>query len=225
MTRTQASGALVCAPLRLERAALRGLRAPAARTGMGSERSRRHAAALRGRPVLVAGVAGGVATRVRPGDVVVASQVRGPGGATRPCPSAQGLARAIRDLGLTVHEGPIASVARLVRGRDRDALAALGVLAVDMESFWLAPERDEPFAVARVITDTPDAPLARPGVVARGVRALLVLRRIRPALDAWAASANAAAMAAPPTPEDHRHPLKTTASPEDLRVPQSKEVS
>jgi 4-hydroxy-3-methylbut-2-en-1-yl diphosphate reductase len=177
--------AVVCAPMTVERLALRGVRAPVWRTGMGAVRSRRSAVAMAGRARLVAGVAGGLAPQVQPGDVVVASEVRGPSGTPVPCPSAPLLAAAIRRLGLTVHVGPVLSHPRVVHGPDRDALAESGALAVDMESWWLAPAAGEPFAVLRVITDTARAGVASPGIVPRGVRALHRLARLAPVIDAW----------------------------------------
>ncbi len=198
--------AVVCTPTRIERLALRAVRATVWRTGMGAVRSRRSAVALAGRPRLVAGVAGGLAPWVHPGDVVVASEVRGPSGTPVCCPSAPLLAAALRDLGLTVHVGPLVSHPRLVRGSDRDRLADTGALAVDMESWWLAPSGGEPFAVLRVVTDTAAAPLARPGIVPRGLRALRRLTRLAPVVDAWARTPGA-----PPTQlADLRSPHATT---------------
>jgi 4-hydroxy-3-methylbut-2-en-1-yl diphosphate reductase len=180
--------AVVCTPMAVERAALRMLRAEVVRTGMGSKRSARSAAALRGRPVVVAGVGGGLQPRVKPGDVVVATEVRGPSGPPMACASAPVLAGELRRLGLTVHLGPIVSVEKPATGESRERLAATGALAADMESHWLAPRDGEPFAVVRVISDAPDAPLVHPGIVMRGIRALRALARVAPAIDAWAAS-------------------------------------
>ena len=167
----------VCTPLRVERVALRALRP--VHTGMGAARSAR--ARLSG-PVLVAGVGGATTSAVRPGDVVVATEVRG-AGAPRPCESVEFLVDALRELGLTVHSGPIVSSRRLVTGSARGRLG--DALAVDMESAWLAT--DGPFAVLRVIVDTPDHPLVRPGTLARGITALRTLRRTAPAIRRWVA--------------------------------------
>ena len=55
------------------------------RSGMGAARSRSAALAAARMPadaVAVAGFCGAVAAGLRPGDVVVASEVRGPGGVT-----------------------------------------------------------------------------------------------------------------------------------------------
>jgi 4-hydroxy-3-methylbut-2-enyl diphosphate reductase len=177
---------VICAPLGIERLALRRAATPVVRTGMGPARSRR--SAMSGRPVLVAGVGGGVAPGVRAGDVVVATAVIGPDGGGRPCTATSQLADDLRRLGFAVHLGPIVSVARVADGADRRALAATGALAVDTESSWLAPGDGSPYAVVRVITDTEEQPLLRPGIVVRGARALGVLRRCVPALDAWASA-------------------------------------
>jgi 4-hydroxy-3-methylbut-2-enyl diphosphate reductase len=177
--------ATVYTPLRLERAALRG--APetlrVVRTGMG--RARATASRVASGPVVVAGVGAGLAPGIAPGDLVVASEVRG-GDTVAPSPSAPLLAGALRRLGLRVHVGPTASSPRLVTG-GAGALAASGALAVDMESAWLAPT-SAPFAVVRAVVDTPDHPLWRLGTPVRGVAALRALRRAVPALHQWAAA-------------------------------------
>jgi 4-hydroxy-3-methylbut-2-en-1-yl diphosphate reductase len=177
----------VCAPMRVERVALRHARSPVVRTGMGPARSLRSSAALPDGGVLVAGVGGGLGDAVRPGDVVVATEVRGADRVV-PCPSAPMLAGALRRDGLTVHLGPIVSRPRVVTGAARRELAATGALGVDTESVWLAPPPGVPFAAIRVIVDTDRAPLIHPGSVRRGFRALRHLRRATPAIDAWIAA-------------------------------------
>jgi 4-hydroxy-3-methylbut-2-en-1-yl diphosphate reductase len=144
--------AVVCTPLRAERAALRPALpvTPVMRTGMGPARSTASAAALRRDgpvPVLVAGVGGGLAAELRPGDLVVASEVRG-GAQPVPCPSAPLLAGALRRLGLPVHLGPVVTSPRLAGGVARRELAATGALAVDMESAYLAAAARYSAAVA-----------------------------------------------------------------------------
>ncbi|MEO6879698.1 MAG: 4-hydroxy-3-methylbut-2-enyl diphosphate reductase [Mycobacteriaceae bacterium] len=172
---------VVCTPLRVEHAVLaRPLRGvDVVRTGMG-------AVAAGPRPTLVAGVGGGLDPRCRPGDLVVASEVRGPD-ATVSSPSAPLLAAALRRLGLTVHLGPIVTSEDVVHGARRRELAGTGALAVDMESAGLAAAADGyPFAVVRAVVDTAADPLLRPATAARGVRALRALRAGAPALADWA---------------------------------------
>ncbi|MGH3943529.1 MAG: hypothetical protein ACRDRY_01695 [Pseudonocardiaceae bacterium] len=176
---------VLCTPLRVEQAALRraghGMRV--VRTGMGPRRAATTAAALSPGtdPVLVAGVGGSLAPQVRPGDVVVASEVRG-GSSNVDVPSAPLLAAALRRLGLTVHIGPISSVSRIAR-----APAMSGALAVDMESAQLAAP-NVPFAVVRAIVDSTDHPLWHVGTLRRGWTALRALRACVPALHWWAAA-------------------------------------
>jgi 4-hydroxy-3-methylbut-2-enyl diphosphate reductase len=154
-----------------------------------------------GRAVAVAGVCGSLDPAVRPGAVVVASEVMvlvgsdaGSDAMTRTvarCPSAPLLARELQRAGLTVHVGPILSVGRLADGRDRQRLRRTGAVAVDMESAWLAEAAaGRPFAVVRAVSDAPGAELSNPvAAVTGGTRALLVLRRIGPALLRWAFAA------------------------------------
>jgi 4-hydroxy-3-methylbut-2-enyl diphosphate reductase len=183
---------LVYAPLRVERLAVRRA-LPDARVvscGMGAARARRAAAAAPPAvAVAVAGLCGAVAPGLRPGDVIVASEVRGPEG-TVSCSTA-GLAEALAALGVgAVHVGPVASTRRVVYGPRRRALAAQGVLAADMESVWLAVAAGgAPFAVLRVVLDTPAREIYRPLASLGGaVRAWRALRRAAPALASWAAS-------------------------------------
>jgi 4-hydroxy-3-methylbut-2-enyl diphosphate reductase len=180
--------ATVYAPLRLEQAALRG--APATlrvvRTGMGPARAQ--ASRVASGPGVVAGVGGALTAEARPGDLVVASEVRGPD-ATVACPSAPLLAGALRRLGLRVHVGATLSSPHLVNGGTARPVAG-EALAVDMESAWLATP-GEPFAVVRAIVDTPQHPLWSVGTPARGVAALRALRRAVPALHQWAAATGA----------------------------------
>ena len=179
--------AVLYTPLRVELAALR----PAAdtlrlvRTGMGPTRAARaRATVTEPVPTLVAGVAGSLSREVRPGDLVVATEVRGLGSETR-VPSAPMLAGALRRRGLTVHLGPILTTSHVLKAGERDTGDAL---AVDMETAALAPGGDTPFAVVRAVVDTPDHPLYRAGSISRGLTALRALRAATPALREWAAA-------------------------------------
>jgi len=173
---------VVCTPLRVEQLALGPLRdVEVVRTGMGPARSSRWPPARR--PTLVAGVGGALTEEIRPGDVVVATEVGGPRGAV-PSPAGPLLAGALRRTGLRVHLGPIASTAGIVSGSARHALAQTGALAVDMESAPLAPG-EAPFAAIRAIVDTPARPLLRPATLVHGVQALRSLRAAAPAVQQW----------------------------------------
>ncbi len=183
---------LVAAPLEVEARALRaGLPATAVRaTGMGPRRSAAAAARLDGarRALAVAGFCGALDPDLEPGDVVVASEVAGAGG-RRACPSAPLLVAALRRLGLRAVAGPVASSERVVRGAERAELHATGAIAVDLETAWLARAAGGgPFAAVRVVLDTPSRELATPATPAGFVRAYRTLRRVGPALAAWAAA-------------------------------------
>jgi 4-hydroxy-3-methylbut-2-enyl diphosphate reductase len=183
---------LVIAPLRIERAAVRcGLpEALVLRCGVGAARARATALVAAHTPaaaVVVTGFCGAVVSGLRAGDVVVASEVRGPEGATR-CASGA-IVAALAAVGLErVRVGPVASVDHLVYGAERGLLAGEGVLAADMESAWLAPAAaGRPFAVVRVVLDTPAHEIYRPlATLAGGLRAWQALRRAAPALALWA---------------------------------------
>ena len=87
-----------------------------------------------------------------------------------------------------MHVGPVTSLDHVVRGAERTTLAGAGALAVDMESSWLAPAAaGRPFAVLRVVLDTPSREIYRPLATLRGgIAAWRALRRAAPALGHWA---------------------------------------
>ena len=124
---------LVVTPLRIEEAAVR-CALPGAlllRCGMGAARARAAVpviAQLRAGAVAVAGLCGALDGGLRAGDVLVASQVRGPDGVAA-CSSAP-LVAALAAVGVRrVHVGPILSVDHLVHGAERAALAGDGAAA------------------------------------------------------------------------------------------------
>jgi 4-hydroxy-3-methylbut-2-enyl diphosphate reductase len=181
----------VLAPLRLEALAVRrGLADPGSqvvRTGMGPARSRRAISRVADRrkagPVAVAGVCGGVQPGLRAGDVVVATAVRTEAGGERELPGAALLAKAVERRGLRVVTGTILSVERLTR---TDPVAD-GIVAVDMESIWLAEgTAAHPFAVLRAVADSGGRSVYRPRTIVDGARALAALCRAAPALEDWA---------------------------------------
>jgi 4-hydroxy-3-methylbut-2-enyl diphosphate reductase len=138
--------------------------------------------------VALAGVCASLHSRLVPGDVIVASEVRG-FGAPRELTSAKPLARILEARGIAVHVGPIHSQDHLLRRAERESLGETGALGVDMETAWLAPLAESlPFAVLRVVSDGPGHPLFSPEIVANGIRALRALRAAAPALKIWAQS-------------------------------------
>ncbi len=190
-------GLLVLAPLLLEASAVRrGLTRPASRvvhTGMGATRARKSAARSQPNPfgggVAVMGTAASLTDDLRPGDLLVATEVSD-GETTVPLPGADLLAAELRRAGLTVRTGRLRTVAKLVKPSERVRLAADGYLAADMESAALvAAVKDragaqQPVAVIRAVSDAGFGP----GVVSGGLAALRSLRRAAPAAEKWAAA-------------------------------------
>jgi 4-hydroxy-3-methylbut-2-enyl diphosphate reductase len=180
--------ATVCTPLRTEWLALRDRvhSARVVRTGRGRGPRPEKGTG----PLLVAGVAGALSEALRPGDVVVASEVLSgeQGAPVARCPAAAIVAGDLRRHGLRVHIGPVVSVEGIVGDPERRRLLAdRGALAVDNESALLAaPEGST--AVLRAVVDTPDRPLLSPGTPARGIAALASLRRAAPVVEAWGAA-------------------------------------
>ncbi|HEY7144619.1 MAG TPA: 4-hydroxy-3-methylbut-2-enyl diphosphate reductase [Streptosporangiaceae bacterium] len=193
-----AGGLVVCSPLRLEaRAVRRGLagQGEVLRTGYGTRRSAAAAGRLTGYAfgaLAVSGTGGGLTAGLRPGDLVVGTQVSAAGadpGSAVSCPSAPLLAGELRRAGLTARAGPIVTSGQLARGAERGRLAAGGALVADMESATLlTAAAGRPCVVVRAVSDTPDQPLLHPGLLRGGTAALRSLRLAAPVLARWAAA-------------------------------------
>ncbi|GAA4594682.1 hypothetical protein GCM10023194_62280 [Planotetraspora phitsanulokensis] len=194
------TGPLVCVALGIEARAVRGGlpdgRGEVLRLGMGPRRAARAAAGLPpGVPLAVTGFAGALDDELRPGEVLVASEVRYDG-QVWPCPSAPLIAGDLARAGLAVQTGPVVTTRHIVTGRVReepDAGPGDGrARAADMESGPVAAARAGlPFAVVRVIVDTPSRPLLRPATIGRGLAARRVLTRLAPVLARWSAATGA----------------------------------
>jgi 4-hydroxy-3-methylbut-2-en-1-yl diphosphate reductase len=183
------TGLTVLAPMSVEAHAVRA-GAPWARVhriGMGPRRAARSAHVVEGGAVLIAGFGGALDPELEPGDVVLASELRGPTGTT-PCPDPSILAGVLRRGGLRVRVGPIASSQRLVVRERRRMLQRTGALAVDMESAWLAPAtRAQPLVTLRVVLDTHRQELHRPlRTLAGAAVAYRTLRRACELAEDWA---------------------------------------
>jgi 4-hydroxy-3-methylbut-2-en-1-yl diphosphate reductase len=204
------SDLLVAAPLRLEALAIKagGKRLRIHKTGMGPARSHAAIPRLRNDPaagLAVMGVCGGLDDRCEPGDVVIADELLdgereehsdvGVGesseaaDADQPvrlaCPSAEPLAEALQRRGIAVRKAAVVSVAHIAHGEKRVELRERGGVVVDMESAWLAAGAgDRPFAVIRVVADTPSREVTRPLLTLAGAaRAALSLRRVAAVLE------------------------------------------
>jgi 4-hydroxy-3-methylbut-2-enyl diphosphate reductase len=150
---------------------------------------------------------------MRPGDVVVASEVRGPGGTVR-CDGATALVEALERRGLRPRLGAVVSVDHLVQGQERARLLATGAIAADMESALLAgavPAGGR-FGVLRVVLDAPGRELKRPGLAAAAVRALRTLRRSAPAFHEWSAGNATTMQAASRNPDMSEAPVARALS-------------
>jgi 4-hydroxy-3-methylbut-2-enyl diphosphate reductase len=187
------SDALVAAPLRLEALAIRAgaRRLRIHKTGMGRERSRAAVAKLQSDPaaaLVVMGVCGGLDEGCEPGDVVIAEELLDGEQSLEErlsCPSAEPLAEALERRGIAVRRGGVVSVAHIAHGEKRVELRERGAIVVDMESAWLAAgARGRPFAVIRVVADTPSREVTRPLLTIAGAgRAALSLRRVASAFE------------------------------------------
>ena len=209
------SAMLILAPLIIEAWALRrGVRAatvdgrpvgagfPSAavvRTGMGpkaaSRMGERIAVLAGGGPVVVAGFCGGLRAEIRTGDVIVASEVRGPDGVLN-LSSAPAVAEMLRSAGLSVHVGPILASDRVALGGRRAQAGADGSLGVDMESYWLLKdyagsrtELPDSVAVIRAVSDTTGEIVLGGMLPAGWLRAYQSLISVGARLDRWAGGA------------------------------------
>ena len=174
--------------------------------GAGAERARRAGAELAAQldeqtAVALVGVAGGLAPELRTGDLVIASELRTTESSeARQLPGMGPLAAEFRRAGLGVLTGPLVSSPRYVGGGEREALAASGAVAVDMESAWVMgclPKN--PLAVIRSISDTSEC-----GPVLGGVRALGSLLAVRRPLERWARACGEHEVVIPKIEQLHR---------------------
>jgi 4-hydroxy-3-methylbut-2-enyl diphosphate reductase len=204
------SDLLVAVPLRLEALAIKagGRKLHIQKTGMGPARSHAAVPRLRSDPaaaLAVMGVCGGLDDHCEPGDVVVADELLDgerdeysdigaeessePGNIARfvrlACPSAGPLAEALQRRGIAVRKAAVVSVAHIAHGEKRIELRERGGVVVDMESAWLADgAQGRPFAVIRVVADTPSREVTRPLLTLAGAaRAALSLRRVAAVLE------------------------------------------
>ncbi|MGH2879724.1 MAG: hypothetical protein ACRDK4_08995 [Solirubrobacteraceae bacterium] len=194
---------LVVSPLGVEALAVRsagpGLRVRT--TGMGPRKAREAVPALLEDPavaLVVVGFGGGLESDSRLCDVVIASEVvaiDGQGmqaGERIDCSMAEELRRALTGHGLATCRGKVASVQEIITGEARTRMLQSGAIAVDMESAWVAQAaRGRPFAVVRVLSDTPEhelrqvLPVGPPlPTLANAMRAMSTLRRVGAALGA-----------------------------------------
>lgn len=179
---------LICAPLAIEaRAIRRGL--PAGPTGATVIRTGLRACRA---PVLdgygalaVAGFGGALDAALRPGHVLVATEVWF-GGRRLRCAGAGLLARELTRIGVRAQTGPLITTGHVVREAERRWLSRTGARAVDMEAGpLLAAANGRPAAVVRAIVDTPGRPVLSRASLTGGMAARRTLRRIGPALVSW----------------------------------------
>jgi len=175
---------VVVAPLLIEsltvRSGLPGVKVR--RSGMG----RRELDLSEADAIGVAGLCGAVDPSLRAGDVVLATELRSEDGKTIPCPDSSLLAEPLRRMGLEAASGTLYTAPKILGREERLALRDEGVLAVDMESAWIAEAaRGRPVAVLRVVVDTAERRLASPRTLVAGVRGLWTLRRASAAFVDW----------------------------------------
>ncbi len=140
-----------------------------------------------GAALLVMGFGGGLDEHSDVGDVVVADAVQGPDGKGWRARARRRWQRrwSVAGCGCATGRSPRW---RAWRWATRACeLREAEAIAVDMESVWLAPGAGaRPFAVVRVISDTPARELTNPLRTVSGVaRAMATLRRAAGALHEW----------------------------------------
>ncbi len=195
------SDVLVISPLGIEALAVRSA-APGLRvrtTGMGPHRALDAVPGLLADPaaaLVVLGFGGGLPADSKLCEVVVASEVLTidehgrQAGESVSCEAAGALASALGGQGIAARSGVVASVREIIVGEARARMQRSGAVAVDMESAWVAQAaKGRPFAVVRVLSDTPERELRQrlpvgPPLpsVADGLRAISALRQVGAAL-------------------------------------------
>jgi 4-hydroxy-3-methylbut-2-enyl diphosphate reductase len=133
-------------------------------------------------PLVVCGLAGGLAPDLAPGTVVIPDEVAMGTDWTVRCDAE--LVRRLREaagrLGSEPHPGPLVTLGSVVRGRERGTWAGRGAVAVDMESAILVRAARGPAAVVRVVLDTPSRELLRsiPWALPYALRSAAVVRQL-----------------------------------------------
>jgi 4-hydroxy-3-methylbut-2-enyl diphosphate reductase len=182
VTATANAGPLVCVALRFEARAVRAGWPGADLAVVGMRAGRLDRVAAHDGPVILLGFGGGLRPGQRPGDVVVATDVRSRDDRTH-LPRAREAREALRRAGLAASSGILWCSNVIVRGKSRAELADLAS-AVDMESAALlaacGPDR---LVVVRVLVDTPQRGLLRASIFS-GRRAKRALRSVSAALAA-----------------------------------------
>jgi 4-hydroxy-3-methylbut-2-enyl diphosphate reductase len=134
--------------------------------------------------MIVMGTAAGVSPDLKPGDLVVATEVTD-GTGTVVLPGADLLAAELRRAGLRARAGKLATVPLLMKSSERAKLAANGYLAADMETAaLLRAAAGRPVAVIRAVSDSG----LGPGMITGGIAALRSLRLAAPVAERWAAA-------------------------------------
>lgn len=112
-------------------------------------------------PLIVCGLAGGLAPALRPGALVIPSWVGTAASERFACDPTltDRLRQAARKAGHKAEAGPVMAASRLVTGAERHRWASEGFVAVEMESGELLG-RGHQVAVVRVILDTPERELS-----------------------------------------------------------------
>jgi 4-hydroxy-3-methylbut-2-enyl diphosphate reductase len=125
--------------------------------------------------VIVCGLAGSLTDELPPGSVVIPQRVALASGASFDCDArlVERLVAAARGLALEPSLGALVTGPSILTGPARQAWAARGFVAADMESALLA-ERGSPLGVVRVIVDSPGVELSA-----------LWLRPVRACLRPW----------------------------------------
>ncbi len=108
-----------------------------------------------GTPVALSGVAYALDPTIRPGQLVVATELWATDGTPRRrLPASTAVARDLQRLGLSVRTGPLVSASGALATEEAARLAGDGAIAWDTESAWVALHLvDHPVAAVRVIAD------------------------------------------------------------------------
>jgi len=176
------SAPLVCVALRFEARAVEAGWPDADLAVIGMRAARLGRVAEHDGPVILLGFGGGLRADQRPGDVVVATDVRDRDARTH-LVRAREAREALRRAGLAASSGILWCSDVIVRGKSRAKLADVASI-VDMESAAvLAACGPERLVVVRVVVDTPQRGLLRASVFG-GRRAKRALRCVSAALAA-----------------------------------------
>lgn len=130
-------------------------------------------------PVIVCGLAGGLAANIQPGEVIVPDRVADEAGNITECDGemVDALRSGCRHAGFPFTGGTMLTASHIITGAERKHWSALGSMAVDMETAVIAKQVSR-VATVRVALDTVSRPISSEWTQTRAALSPHLLRQL-----------------------------------------------